>query len=141
MVEPLIEGLKDGDDSVRRVVVKALGNLRDERAVEPLIQVLENEIAQEDAAITRTKEEINVIEFYAQILEKRWIQRDLLAVLGKIRNEKAIEPLIEALEEKVRFVQNIIVSFLRKMVRSTYGSGAYFVAWFPPIEVVENVLK
>lgn len=133
--------MKDGDDSVRRVVIKALGNLKDERAIEPLINVLGNEIAQENASITRIKEEINVIEFYAQVLEKGWIQRDLAAALGKIRDEKSMEPLVEALEEKDRLVQSIIVSFFKKIGKSTYGSPPYFGAWLPPFGAVENVLK
>jgi len=57
-VEPLISALKDKDESVRWNAAKALGKLKDERAVEPLISALidSNEVVRR--AATKALEEI-----------------------------------------------------------------------------------
>jgi hypothetical protein len=76
-VAPLIDNLKDANHEVRVDVVNALGEIKDPRAVEPLIEALK------DTAHVSA----------------------VLVALGKIQDHRAVEPLIAALEDKDPYVR------------------------------------
>jgi HEAT repeat protein len=73
-VIPLIYELQDHDPLVRSNAVKALGAIRDPRAVEPLIKVLND--------------------------KDPLIQRQAVQALGRINDPRAVEPLIVVLGDK-----------------------------------------
>jgi HEAT repeat protein len=76
-VDPLIElALKREENTLTCMSVRALGNIGDDRAVEPLIQILEDE---------------STVNLAHLRLETCW-------ALGKLKDARATEPLIKILE-------------------------------------------
>ena len=73
-MEPLITALKDEYEEVRYQAARALGNMKDARAVEPLIAAL-NE-------------------------ENPGVRTEAAKALGEIGDAWAVEPLIEALKDE-----------------------------------------
>jgi len=76
-VEPLIDALKNENIDIRQRAAFALGNIGDKRAVEPLIEALNDELVRSNAA----------------------------TALGKIGDARAVEPLIEAFKDEYEKVQ------------------------------------
>jgi len=72
-VEPLIAALKDENMIARRNAAKALGEIKDPRAVKPLITTLKDE----DATV-------------------RW---QAVKALGEIKDPRAVEPLVSTLKD------------------------------------------
>jgi HEAT repeat protein len=76
-VDPLIElALKREENTLKCMSIRALGNIGDDRAVEPLIQILENE---------------STVNLAHLGLETCW-------ALGKLKDVRSTEPLIKILE-------------------------------------------
>jgi len=75
--EDVIHALHSSDEEVREEAARALGELGDTRAVEPLIALLRD--------------------------ENRYVRREAAKSLGKIGDERAIVPLIEALKDEDRY--------------------------------------
>lgn len=86
-VEGLIRVLME-EKSNRNSVALALGNIGDERAVEPLIQALKDKNA--------------------------GVRRVVADALGKIKDERVLEPLIQALEDRDNDVRNRAAKALGK---------------------------
>ena len=78
-VEGLIKALKDGDEFVRWLAARCLGEVEDSRAVEPLIEALKDS----DASV----------------------RRRAAFMLREIGDKRAVEPLIEALDDVDVYVQ------------------------------------
>lgn len=80
-VEALVQALEvdDGDPSVRRTAAETLGRIRDARAVEPLVQTLQ---------------EVNV--------DLRYTATE---ALGRIRDPRAVQPLVSVLTEPDRILR------------------------------------
>lgn len=75
--EDVINALHSPDEEVREEAARALGELGDPRAVEPLIGLLAD--------------------------ENRYVRREAAKSLGKIGDERAIVPLINALKDEDRY--------------------------------------
>ncbi|MHC1610533.1 MAG: HEAT repeat domain-containing protein [Candidatus Methanospirareceae archaeon] len=106
---PLIQALEDRDWNVRRSVARALGEIKDLRAVEPLIRALEDEDEDVRKSAAWALGEIGstkAVEPLIQALrdEKRDVRRSAVEALGKI-GEPAVEPLIQALEDEPESVR------------------------------------
>ena len=72
IIDLLVNELKDKDSYVRREAAKALGRIKSERAIDPLIEALTTDVD--------------------------WNVRENVAdALGRIKSERAVDPLIEAL--------------------------------------------
>lgn len=74
-VESLIQDLKDEDENVRSHAIHSLGQIGDEKAVEPLIQVMNDE--------NETKE----VRMHAEY------------ALSEIKNNRTVRPFTETLKE------------------------------------------
>jgi HEAT repeat protein len=104
--KPLIKALNDDQWEVRRRTVEALGKIGDKQAVEPLIKTLEDiqlEVRGEAIkALGKIGEEAT--DSLLQILYKNkgYIRKGAIKVLMKIRDERVIVPLIEALKEELK---------------------------------------
>jgi HEAT repeat protein len=96
-VEPLIEALEDLKPNVQKSALQALGKIGDERAVEPLIDMLgkENEIGEIAAEALGEIGDSKAVDSLIEALEKSSI--GAANALGNIGNTRAIEPLISAL--------------------------------------------
>ncbi|HVP94020.1 MAG TPA: HEAT repeat domain-containing protein [Methanoregulaceae archaeon] len=75
--EEVIHALQSTDEDAREEAVRALGELNDPRAVNPLILALKD--------------------------ENRYVRREAAKSLGRIGDGKAISPLIEALKDEDRY--------------------------------------
>jgi len=87
-VEPLIWALKDADYSVQWEIVEVLGKIGDERAVEPLIQLLKGELD------VRKNPEVEDLGYWEPEFE---FQERIAEAIGKIGGTKAVELLIQEL--------------------------------------------
>lgn len=76
-VEPLIQVLKDEDSfDLNRESIKALGAIKDKRAIEPLIELLQN--------------------------DKIYLREEVVKALGQLGDEKVVNPLISVLQNETR---------------------------------------
>lgn len=81
-VEPLIAALKDADDDVPKHAAKVLGEIKDRRAVEPLIAALDNFFSGEEAAYALEK--ITGEDFgYNSVEWKKWWKENKKKFLKK----------------------------------------------------------
>ena len=112
-IYPVISALKDKDGYVREVAAKALGEIKDKRAVEPLISALKDKDGSVREAAKEALEKINpkwmeteeakraVLELISALNDEYWYVREAAAkALGKIKDKRAVEPLISALKDK-----------------------------------------
>ena len=117
-VEPLIKALKDANSEIRQRAANALGFLGDIRAVEPLIEVLnDTTIIQSNAAGALGKiGDARAVEPLIEILtdEDKTVRLDAAGALGKI-GEPAVEPLIEVLRSESSKVREIVADTLIKI--------------------------
>lgn len=121
--EPILNSLSDRDWHVRKYAAVALGKIGDERAINPLLNALNDEdsdvrwksiVALGDIGIPAVEPLIKAFE------NKDWqIKSRAAEVLGKIGDERAVEPLIEALNRKDKYqnkyVRGRIVEALGKI--------------------------
>jgi hypothetical protein len=93
--EEVIYGLKSTDEDVREEAVRALGELNDPRAINPLILALKD--------------------------ENRYVRREAAKSLGRIGDEKAISALIEALRDEDRYAREGAAEGLAEMKEKAFG--------------------
>ena len=92
-MEPLIQALTDYDGSVRKFAAYALGDLGDARAVEPLIQLLDDE-----DVIFLEGPQMAALEALSKIGDNRAVEPlRLLMVKLDTRDRKAVEKSINQL--------------------------------------------
>jgi len=100
-VKNLITALWHKDWDVRKQAVKALGNIGDSRAVEPLIKALGDNIERIRWRAARALGEIGdvrAVEPLAKALgDSDKVRRYATEALGRISDSRVVEPLIEAL--------------------------------------------
>jgi len=115
-VEGLISALKDKDPMVRGDAAEALGKIGDSRAVEPLIEVL-NDIVEFIAIESLRKIGEPAVEPLIKALKNKdtLIRSGAVRALGEIRDKRAIEPLTEALKYGDMFVRSAAVGALEKI--------------------------
>jgi len=108
-VEPLIQALKDEYDLVRLQAIEGLGRIGDARSVEPLIQALTYEYPDRNYEYTQKQVAEALVgigrpavALLIRALEDKDLRvREVAAVaLGKIGDETAAEPLIQALKDQ-----------------------------------------
>ncbi|MCK4309118.1 MAG: HEAT repeat domain-containing protein [Candidatus Atribacteria bacterium] len=102
----LLESLNNENKDIRQQAVWALGNTGDARAVEPLIQILNDESSKDVRseivqALTKTAG-IRAVEFilHAAHDENSTVRAIARGELRKIKDKRAVEPLIEALKDE-----------------------------------------
>jgi hypothetical protein len=105
-VKPLIQALDSKDSEIRENAAITLGKIKDERAIEPLIKLLTDEEWEVESAATTALVEIgkHAVEPLINILQDEnediFLQMKAIAVLAGIKDERAIQPMIQALKEK-----------------------------------------
>ena len=124
-VSVLISALKDRDSNTRWKAASALGEKKlgeigDTRAVEPLIQVLDDK--DKDVRLTAARVlgvigDARAVESLIQALrdEERVVRMNAATALGRIGDKRAVEPLTNALEDENSFVQNAARDALEKI--------------------------
>jgi len=95
-VEPLIKTLRENDTNISIIAIRILGDIKDSRSVEPLIDVLEfksRKPAQEEAQL----------------------RYEAAKALGKIKAASAIQPLINTLRDNDSNVRDSAAEALREI--------------------------
>jgi len=116
-VRRLIPLLKDLSSNVRRDAAAALGKIRDKRTVDPLIAVLGDEKKWVRSAAAKSLGEIGdpkACEALVPVLndpESAYVRRDAAIALAKLKDGRAIEPLLKALaDEKLDGRDEVVVA-------------------------------
>ena len=105
-VEPLIQVLGAEDPDIKENAAATLGKIKDERAVQPLIKLLTDEEWEVEKGATDALIAIGgpAVEPLIEILQDKnedvYLQMKVVAVLAGIKDERAIQPMIQALKEK-----------------------------------------
>lgn len=135
VVEPLIRTLKVGDMHIRWEAAEALGNIGDERAIEPLIESLKDEYEVNRHFAANALDKIgwkpgdDIEEIYYLAAKSKWndllnlressvdlfikalkdknmgLRSTAVSSLGYIKDAKAVSPLIEALKDESKYVR------------------------------------
>ena len=130
-VEPLIRRLKDSDWQVREVAAEALGEIKDARAAEPLIKALNDkrDTVRWKAAEALGKMGDSAVEPLFTALEDRGsrvrkeVRKEIVEVIGKIGNTKAIERLNHALKDEDIDVRNAAAKVLGRREKAKAPKG------------------
>jgi HEAT repeat protein len=108
-VEPLLEVLEDENSStLHRECIKALGDIRDKRAVEPLLNVLQKkEISLRQEAVKALgqigdKKGVKPLISMLQKEDASWLRGQTIRALGLIKDKRAVDPLIETLQREIQ---------------------------------------
>jgi HEAT repeat protein len=99
--EPLLNSLTDPDWHVRKYAAIALGKIGDERAIQPLVNTLkdtDSDVRWKSVMALGKIGKPAVGELLKSFDNDDWQLRSQIAVvLGKIKDERAVEPLIDSL--------------------------------------------
>ena len=128
-VEPLIKRLKDTDPWVRLNALWALGEIKDVKAVLPIIQVLKddadwrNKYVQQEALIAFGKLELeqldwdlksSVIETLQKKVHDPFLRLRIIKVLGKLRAYEAVNIFLEAQNDPDENIRSLALKILSK---------------------------
>lgn len=92
--EQLISALSSEDNSIQKEAIELLGDIGDNRAVEPIIQLLGDESVRRIAVEALGKiGDKRAVEDLIELLESFPYRVDAALALGKIGDERAIQPL------------------------------------------------
>jgi HEAT repeat protein len=120
-VDHLIAGLKDINRSVRSGVAKALGEIKDKRAIDPLIEVAiyDNDFwVRETAAKALDKlEDDGIVGYFITLLtnEDSKVRKMAAEALREIKDSRAIDPLIVGLQDRENGVRKASAEALGKI--------------------------
>jgi len=128
-VPVFISDLKSKSLGIREAAVYALGELKDPRAVEPLIEALKDK----DSGVRRSvaealgklKDPRAVEPLIGALKDEDWYGRESVAeALGELGDPRAVEPLIKALKDKDLTVRHYAAEALRKITGQHFGENA-----------------
>ncbi|MCK4337809.1 MAG: HEAT repeat domain-containing protein, partial [Candidatus Aminicenantes bacterium] len=117
----LIESLSDKNSNIRYHAARALGQIRAEKAVEPLITMLQEESGSLFYAAATALGQIGSLKALDHLIESLdqpdyWDRRAVVSSLGELGSEKAVDPLLNILKEEnlnVHVKREIMVAFLK----------------------------
>jgi HEAT repeat protein len=101
-VDILLPRLKDKDPELRLLAADALGDIRDGRAIKPLIAALNDPDIRSSVSIALTKHGVAAAKPLRGLLESQDARLRRIAgeILGKLAIPEAIEPLVESLQDE-----------------------------------------
>jgi HEAT repeat protein len=110
-VQEWIDALKDEDPRIRQTAAEILGRLKDPRAIGPLIVALPDEDPEVNKAVFEALKSFpgweksdaakSLVPKLIEALrdENPWVRLSAAEALGKIKDPRAVEPLIAALKD------------------------------------------
>jgi HEAT repeat protein len=105
-----------------------LGKLEEDRAVEPLIDALDDRREVREVAILslgRIGDPVAVDALIEKLKDENWDVRSSAAkALGQIGDPRAIEPLIQSLRDKSETVRWLAANALTSITDQTFGENA-----------------
>ena len=134
-VQEWIAELKDKDPRIRQTAAEILGRLKDPRAIGPLILALVDEASEVQEAVFEAlksfpgwekSDEANrvVPELIVVLQDQRKdpeVRKNAAEALGKIKDPKAVEPLITTLKDKDSEVRWHAAEALEKITKEHFG--------------------
>ena len=122
-VESLIQALNDEEWHVRKYAADALGKIGDEKAVHSLVKALNDEDndVRWKAVVALGKMRTSAVEPLIEVLKNEdWNIRGRAAeALGKIGDERAVKPLIRALDDPYIYVRVKAEEAMKEMETAT----------------------
>lgn len=114
-VERLIKVLRDWD--LRKSVIRALGKIKDERVLDPLMQLLQNDEFKHDATEALIELGTPAVERLVGALKHKdeGVRQQAIIALGRIKDATAIDPLIEMLKDSDWFSRLTAAAALEKL--------------------------
>ena len=114
-VERLIKVLRDWD--LRKSVIRALGKIKDERVLDPLMQLLHNDEFKHDATEALIELGTPAVEQLVGALKHKdeGVRQQAIIALGRIKDAAAIDPLIEMLKDSDWFSRLTAAAALEKL--------------------------
>jgi HEAT repeat protein len=114
-VEPLLKQIRNWD--VRKFVLRALGKMKDERVLEPLIGQLRSDEFKEDATEALTELGKPAVGHLVAALHDKDenIRKQAVIILGRIQDPDAIDPLITMLAHPDWFTRLTAAAALEKI--------------------------
>ncbi|MDE3242205.1 MAG: HEAT repeat domain-containing protein [Nitrospirota bacterium] len=114
-VEPLLKQLRDWD--IRKSVIRALGLIKDERVLEPLVNQLRSDEFGLDATDALVSLGEPAIERLVAALKDKdeSIRKQAVIALGRIKSTQALDPLIEMLQDKDWFTRLTAAAAIEKI--------------------------
>ncbi len=97
-VAPLAELLADPDVQLRQILARALGQLGDRRAVEPLMAML-TDLDQNTRLTMAASRFLSPTALQQEAQINRELRQAVIEALGKLKDGRAIEPLVAALRD------------------------------------------
>lgn len=107
-VPHLIEALDDPDENIQTAAIISLGKIRDERAVEPLLDSITalGPVSPQNALISVSLVNIGppAVPMLIERLKKSrgFIQLSVIFILGEIKDKRAVPPLLSRLDEALK---------------------------------------
>lgn len=102
--------------AIRQTAAEALGQIRDERAAEPLVVVLKDTNNDVRKAATKALVKLgtlSVAPLVAALKDKeKQVREEAAETLGQIRDPQAVEPLVAALKDKESWVREKAIEAL-----------------------------
>ncbi len=120
-VDGLIKSLQYKKNcSVRRDAAKALGSIKDTRAVEPLVAALKDEdedVREYAAEALKSIGDTRAVEPLITALQDKsfYVRRDAAKALGSIKDTRAVEPLVAALKDEDEDVREYAAEALKSI--------------------------
>ncbi|MFX0196722.1 MAG: HEAT repeat domain-containing protein [Candidatus Hodarchaeota archaeon] len=121
-VDALIAALQDPNHIVRWNAALALGEAGDERVTLPLLEILEDESkdVREMAEWALVELSGKIVPSLIEILTQHpdwWIRREAARILGLIGDERATEPLLQALSDRSERIRENVAEALGRIGR------------------------
>ena len=122
-LEPLIKLLSNENSEITKASIAALGKIRSEKIVEPIIEIIDNQDKMTKikcieilSKIKSTKAVTKLVEVLSNKDENSEVRSWAAFALGEIGDEKAVQPLANALmNENVMIVKNRSFWSLKKI--------------------------
>jgi HEAT repeat protein len=109
-IDPLIEAVNDENLYVRRAAVSVLGDLKPEKAVLPLVGAMRDDDWQVRLQVPDILIRFGsgVEEHFLEALkdENKWTKMGAINVLGRLKSDDAVLPLISLLEDQEQMVRD-----------------------------------
>jgi HEAT repeat protein len=114
-VEPLMKLLRSWDH--RKFAIRALGKVKDERVLEPLIAQLRSDEFAEDATEALVDLGVPAVPRLVTALKDKEenIRKQAIIALGRIKSPEALDPLIEMLKDTDWFARLTAVAAIEKI--------------------------
>lgn len=143
-VEPLIESLKDENESVRAQAAKALGRMGGSRAIEPLIASLKDPYEYTGGTAAEELGKLGATQAVEPLIAalkggKKYVRCKAALALGQLRDPRGVQPLIHALKDEDKEVRRDAALALGE-IRDPSATEPLFTALMGAIKELDDLV-